>query len=87
MANKSIYKYPLDVWKTTTINIPEQHEFLHMDLQAGVPTVWALVGVVSPMVEKTIHCFGTGWDVGVENLTHIGTIQHNGYVWHYFVEG
>jgi hypothetical protein len=86
---KRIYKYQLDVKDCQSIKLPKDARILTVQVQSGVPTMWA---IVEPDVEDTasieldIHMFGTGWELpeDADKLKYIGTVQINGFVWHYF---
>ena len=67
-------------------------EWLHVGIQDGVPTAWAVVDVDMPKGKRTwqIVAWGTGWELPDEVWTdcdYIGTCEDDyGYVWHYFAE-
>lgn len=93
MAN--IYKYPLE-WKqvqtikckaTKILDIQIQKKYIGEQYDAN-PVLWA---ITNPDVEEReigIIMQGTGTDVIalIEDLTHISTTQHNGYIWHWFTD-
>jgi hypothetical protein len=39
----------------------------------------------APLVPRTIACFGTGHDVPDAPLTHIGSVCHGPFIWHFFL--
>ena len=67
-------------------------EWLHVGIQDGVPTAWAVVDVDMPKGKRTwqVVAWGTGWELPDEVWTdcdYIGTCEDDyGYVWHYFAE-
>ena len=67
-------------------------EWLHVGVQDGVPTAWAVVDVDMPKGKRTwqVVAWGTGWELPDEVWTdcdYIGTCEDDyGYVWHYFAE-
>ena len=67
-------------------------EWLHVGIQDGVPTAWAVVDVDMPKGKRTwqVVAWGTGWELPDEvwiNCDYIGTCEDDyGYVWHYFAE-
>lgn len=82
-----IWKAPLKVLRRQTIEVPEDHTFIDLQMQDGVPTLWFRCDPNSPKFEKTIHMVGTGWqlnDLGNNGTDHIGTVQDGPMVWHFF---
>lgn len=81
---KKIYKYRLGVSGMTTRIDLKVEQFLHIESQDGIPTLWALID--DDIAETAeIYCYGTGWPIS-EHDNYIGTaIDGYGYVWHYFV--
>lgn len=67
-------------------------EWLHIGIQDGVPTAWAVVDVDMPKGKRTwqVVAWGTGWELPDEvwiDCDYIGTCEDDyGYVWHYFAE-
>jgi hypothetical protein len=74
---KRIYKYKLENASTQRIPMPEGAQILCAQVQNGGICIWALVDPDAPgKQERTIHVYGTGWDIGrTELLRHIDTIQ------------
>ena len=87
---KAILKFRVDNFDNIIKNY-DIVKFLSIQLQDGVPTVWAVCNIGITRKEKTYNIFkvGTGHGWGIEHWSdenYIGTIQENGYVWHYFWE-
>ena len=67
-------------------------EWLHVGIQDGVPTAWAVVDVDMPKGKRTwqVVAWGTGWELPDEvwiDCDYIGTCEDDyGYIWHYFAE-
>ena len=84
---EKIFKYELP-HNGHTITIPhEVHEFLDVQAQDGVPTLWAIVDP-ERQAEKPIEiiAIGTGWELPSGVDKYLGTAQDgSGFVWHYFV--
>jgi len=78
---KTIFKYSIN---GSFIKIPDGGEILSVQHQNGVPTMWVLVDTDKPLVDREFLMFGTGDEIEVDGLTHIHTLQENGYVWHIF---
>lgn len=74
----TIYKYPLAMLDEQTIMIPGGAQLLSVQVQHGVPCVWALVDPVKDKQKVKFRIFGTGHSVpprGIETMTYFGTIQ------------
>ena len=82
---KTIWKFPMELDGMVRINMPKGAEILTIQIQFGIPIIWALV---DPKLEKgkrvfTIH--GTGDPItDSENKNYIGTYQERALVWHVF---
>jgi len=57
---KTIYKYPLVVYDMQIIEIINDAEILSIQVQNGVPCLWALVDPKKEKEERTFEIFGTG---------------------------
>ena len=71
------------------ISMPRGAEILTVQVQHGVPTIWALVDTDAPKVNRLVRVYGTGWDLPKHVLgeRYIGTWQQDdGLVWHLFEE-
>jgi hypothetical protein len=83
---KTIYKYPLKN-HTTQIELPKGAQVLSVINQENVITVYASVETENEMESVEFRIFGTGWDVGGEDLDllkFVGTVQVDWLVWHVF---
>lgn len=85
---RSIYKYSLLNPYTKVEGCIEK--FLDIQMQNGVPVIWAIVNTELKGRRFYIYGYGTGWELNemVEARgDYLGTVQDNeGYVWHYFLE-
>ena len=81
---KQIWKFPLETTDSQKIEMPVDAEILTVQLQNGVPCIWAIVNTDAPTNEyREILIFGTGHDV--ENQSeYIGTYQLGCLVFHAF---
>lgn len=81
---KKIYKYPLKTSGGVTVINNKIIEFLDIQMQDGIPTLWALVDTETE-TKTNILFIGTGWTLADEVDKYIGTVQDDyGFVWHYF---
>ena len=79
-----IWKYRLKVTGTQGVMMPDEATPLCVQVQNGEPTLWALVDPKNPNVCKGIRMSGTGETRVPSDWQYIGTVQIDGYVWHYF---
>lgn len=71
---KTIWKYPLEVTDEQTIMVPKGGRLLTVQVQNGVPCLWALVDPVALKEPRTLYTYGTGHPVGVATA-HLGSYQ------------
>lgn len=83
----TIWKYELKVTDLQKIKMPITSKILTIQMQLGVPCLWAEVNTEEVLEEhRTIEMFGTGHEIPDHNRTYIGTIQQaNGkLIWHIY---
>lgn len=82
---KTIWKYKIEslIW---VIKMPKDSEIISLQVQGGVPCLWAVVETSNPPVERVFKTFYTGEPiVDFDELkSFIGTYQVNGLVFHVF---
>lgn len=57
---KTIYKYPLEIRDSFTLEMPEGAEVLTLQLQEGKPYIWVLVDPTADRIPYTFYMFATG---------------------------
>jgi hypothetical protein len=77
----TIWKYTIPIEDSFALNMPREATSLHVDMQAGVPTLWALVDTTAPNEERIFHIVGTGHEVP-RYTCYVGTFQMGMFVWH-----
>lgn len=82
--NRVIYKYPLRLVAVQSIAINVGAQILSLQMQFNTPTLWALVNPEQPVEFLTVVIEGTGQEHAEEYSRHLGTVQHEGMVWHFF---
>lgn len=87
----TIWKFPIDLvtplgflTDTPVIDMPEGAVILTMQLQDGIPTLWALVDPSKPPTPRVFHIVGTGHPVPTRDVEYINTWQRDGFVFHVF---
>jgi hypothetical protein len=68
------------------VQMPKGAKLLSIQLQDGVPAIWALCDPSSPSVARRIKAYGTGDDVA-PSLPFVATLQIGLAVLHYFDHG
>lgn len=89
----TIYKYPLQITDSQSIEIPACHKILDIQFQESQLVLWALVNPNFVKLLKHIYIFGTGQPIEhysnpsmfTDTYQYLKTIQQNGFVWHIFV--
>lgn len=83
---KTIWKSPLEITDRQTIQMQPDAEILTVQVQNGVPCIWAHVDPEQPMAVREILTVGTGHPAPDEIEGYIGTYQTYGgqFVWHVF---
>jgi hypothetical protein len=83
---QKIFKYPLEIRGVQRLAIPQGATPLCVQMQHGAPFLWALVDPSDVQTERQIAMFGTGQEMpnGGVQMTYLGTIQVDIFVWHYF---
>ena len=76
---KVVYKYEFK----PIIALPKRAEILTMQMQHGIPTLWALVDPENELEDRVIDVVGTGWEVK-DNMKYICTYMDGPFVWHAF---
>lgn len=85
---ETIWKYSLNKHNSVThLTMPYNAIILCVQLQHGIPTLWALVDKDEEMTKvRHISIYGTGWELSDKVGMYIGTYQDEGFVWHVFEE-
>ena len=82
----TIWKFPIEIADVTSVNMPVDAKILCLQMQHGVPCLWAEVDPTAPMVRRMFRFVGTGRDVADDLGPYIGTIQSGDgfYVFHLY---
>jgi hypothetical protein len=87
----TIWKFPLEVTDVQEIELPYHSRCLDLQVQDGVPCLWALVCPDEIKLKRKVSIYGTGHDVpkGLLYGHYLGTFQlHDGdLVFHAFLDG
>lgn len=84
----TIFKYQFSTNDGFTIQMPAGATVLTVQLQQGIPCIWAKLDPQQPNVARHFRVFGTGHNFveGAESLRYVGTYQEYGgsLIWHLF---
>lgn len=91
---KTIYKYKLDAMGSLDnvvyqdVAMPAGASIIRVALQGETTCIWAIceIDALLNIKERRIRLTGTGHPVP-EDGAYIGTVDIDGYVWHYFDMG
>jgi hypothetical protein len=84
---RKIFKYSFSMNDETEISMPEGSEILTVQMQGGLPRIWAIVDTDAPPVSRRLCMRGTGHTFKGNEGKYIGTFQYNaGLVFHLFEE-
>lgn len=73
----TIWKLQFKIADTQEIELPAGARILCVQIQHGIPCLWALVNPDNERITRTLYVRGTGHPCGeeIERSTYIGTIQ------------
>jgi len=74
---KTVYKFPFTVQDEICLQMPKGAQILSVQMQHGVPVIWALVDPDrdTPVVERQFHLAGTGHPLPNALGKFVGTFQ------------
>lgn len=80
---RTIYKYPLHIVAEQIIDLPAAY-VLTLQVQHNKPTLWCAVLTGTSTYKVRFFCVGTGHDIPNDATYYLGTVQIEGFVWHFF---
>ena len=86
---RAIWKFPLEVTDEQRIEMPEAADILCVQVQGGVPCLWAAVIPDAAKVKRTVAVYGTGHPMKTRQADkYVGTFQLQGgaLVFHVFID-
>jgi hypothetical protein len=81
----AIWKYPLTLSPLQLIHTPRVFRPLSVQVQDGVPTIWAEVEPGGG-IDRAVTIVGTGGEVPPFAGPFLGTVQLGEFVWHVYVQ-
>lgn len=86
MVKLSIWKFDLTMADSQIVWMPTNARILTVQMQRGIPCVWAVVDEYEETEPRVIRIFGTGNPYDANAAHYIGTVQNGPLVWHVFEE-
>jgi hypothetical protein len=80
---KTIHKFPLLFQQEQQIQIQPNAKPLAVQMQNGIPCLWAEVEAGEDPVTTTVRVLGTGFPV-YERWEYMGTVIDGEFVWHFY---
>lgn len=71
---RNIHKFRLDLQDQQYINIDPNAVFLHVDVQDGIPCIWALVDTHVHKTSRPVRIYGTGQTIFFYEDQFLGTV-------------
>jgi hypothetical protein len=84
MGKKVIWKFELPLTDGGDILMPDGAVLLSVQMQSGVPVLWAIVDPTGEPKARRFCFIGTGHNFNDVNLIFVGTVQQTPFVWHLF---
>lgn len=83
----TIWKFPLEVEEAQYIEMPRGARVLSVDVQGGIPCLWAVVDDQNVKDSVLVITYGTGQPMQMDYTKFIGTYQLYGgsFVGHVFI--
>ncbi|MBU2060058.1 MAG: hypothetical protein KKB38_20300 [Gammaproteobacteria bacterium] len=83
---RTIWKYQIPIQDYFELELPKDAEILTVQMQYGIPCLWALVDPTAQQEFRLFRLSGTGHPVETLNLDYIGTVQQaeGQLIWHVF---
>lgn len=88
IGTASIYKYRFDIADEFAIHMPKGAKIIHVDVQKGVPCMWAIIDPFADREPRKFRVIGTGHEHSGQLflMQHIATFQMPPFVWHLFAD-
>lgn len=87
----TIHKYPLLIEQQQKVKMRRGFKILSLDVQDGVPCIWALIDDEAELINVPISTYGTGHNIARYGWNawnkFVGTYQLDGFVGHVFYSG
>jgi len=84
---RTIWKYSFIIsCSPQQVGIPEDSEYLHVEMQGSNLCLWALVEPSNKPIKHDFMVYGTGFPIE-DGYEYVGTGLENGLVWHLFEIG
>ncbi len=86
MSQQQIWKYPIGISYLQTVSIPRSHSKLTVQIQDGIPCLWAIVDPNEETYNMELYTFRTGQPLPDDYYEYIATYQTEIFVFHVFTK-
>ena len=83
----SIWKFPIVRTDEQKIEMPVGAKVLSVQMQNGIPCIWAIIDTDARIESRSIAVVGTGNPCWCFTWAFIGTVADGDFMWHVFTEG
>jgi hypothetical protein len=84
---ETIFKYRLANQEEQFVEMPASAQILCVQMQGGLPCLWAQQPRDAALASRRILIIDTGWDLPESATRYIGTVQNGPLVWHIYEGG
>lgn len=82
---KAIWKFAIPfIYDVLSFEMPRGSQGLTVQVQRGIPTLWALVDPNAPKTTHEFRIVGTGRMFDPSGMRYVGTFQDGNFVWHVY---
>ena len=89
--SRVIWKFGFDIRSDVVIEMPLGAKVISVQVQHGIPYIWAIVDPTAKVVGRNFKIYGTGHTMkdNLDLFEYIGTFQMAGgdYIWHMYMKG
>lgn len=83
---KTIWKFEFAIDDNILIEMPEGAEILSVQIQKGIPCIWALVNPLAKKTERQFELYGTGHEMECNDLSIGHEMEFNENLERKFIE-
>ena len=80
----TIWKFPFAITDRQFVTMPDDAEILRIEVQDGLPCLWAMVDPSKMRLAVMLATYGTGHQLPNDPGEYLGTYQVGGFVGHVF---
>lgn len=81
---KTIHKYYLHMKTHQILQLPSMAKIIDVKKIGSGIYMWTIVDTENILKDRDIYLVGTGHEMPAAYVEHIGTIEDEGFIWHFF---